>query len=608
MKVMSLLSKIKTGQVKETVNTSYRLMKLIWQTEPGLLTVSIIAVLIPAVIPFVNIYIYKLVIDLVVGVVSGSPFDPAQFYPLIGFRILTFFIQGVAFRTQDYIARILWTKVPIEMDNIILTKVASLDLHYFEDDKFRDLLERAREAYKVRPHQLVDTILFLFQSILQFLIAFVTLVQLNWFFIILITVVAIPEFITQTYQSKLAWGIWGDRSPYRKRFNHLSHVLFHHREVKEIKIFNLAQNFIGEIKKLQTKFFEDNKNLAQKSYSSGVIFNLLSSGVFIGIEIYVIFEALAKRVTVGDISFYTGVVNNFQNGLGGLLRNMNGIFEHSLYVKSVFELLDIEPILPVSKNPVSIDTRKAPTIEFRDVSFAYPKSENKILNNFSITINPGEKVAFVGENGAGKTTLVKLLARFYDVDSGEILINGIDIKELDRSQWHKVIGVLFQDFNRYEDPAKENISYGNIESIMDQERVMKAASSAGAHQMIQKLERGYEQMLGRMFEGGIELSVGQWQKIALARAFFRNAPVLILDEPTASIDAKAESEIFNRVEKLSKDKTVIIISHRFSTVRNADKIYVIENGRIVESGSHKQLMEQNGQYSALFKLQAKGYQ
>lgn len=290
------------------------------------------------------------------------------------------------------------------------------------------------------------------------------------------------------------------------------------------------------------------------------------------------------------------------------MRNLNQVFDSSLYVNSIFEVIDSQPIVKEIESPIKTDSGKAPLIEFRNVKFSYPDTDNLILDDFSMVIKPGEKIALVGENGAGKSTIIKLLARFYDVLEGEILINGINIKNLSIDDWFKHIGVLFQDYNRYEDSVKENIYLGNVEKEVDLQEIMKASFSAGAHKMVEKFDKGYEQILGRMFEGGIELSGGQWQKVALARAFFRNAPILILDEPTASIDAKSEAEIFEKVENLSKDKTVIIISHRFSTVRNADKVYVIDKGRITEQGSHEQLMKTDGQYAAMFKLQAKGYQ
>lgn len=598
----------KTSQLKDVIKTSIRLLKIVWQVNPWLFTASLIAIIIPGIIPFLNIYIYKLVIDLVVSSVNLGAINPVELYPLIGFRVLTYFLQEVAFRTQEFVRALLWTKVPIHINEMVFKKISGLDIYYFENDKFRNLLEKVEEAAGFRPQRLVESLLFSFQSFIQLSISFVALVNLNWFFIILISIVAIPEFINQAIRSKIGYGIWDMESALRKRFHYLRRMLQHEREIKEVKIFQLAGSFIKEARNLQEKFYVNNKVLAKKNYLSSLVFNFFSTLVFIGIEVFVIFEALAKRVTIGDIAFYTGVVNNFQNGLAGLLQNLNEIYDSSLYVKTIFEVLDIEPKVKMSENTIKLDLKNPPIIEFREVSFKYPDTTKFVLRNFSLIVQPGEKIAFVGENGVGKSTIIKLLARFYDVDSGEILINGVNIKDLDLQTWYKNLGVLFQDFNRYEDAAKENIRFGDIDKESVLGDVTKAAVLGGAHPMISKFDKGYDQMLGRMFEDGIELSGGQWQKIALSRAFFRNAPVLVLDEPTAAIDAKAEAEIFNRVEKLSKDKTVIIISHRFSTVRNADKIYVLDGGKIIESGSHQELMKLNGQYAQMFNLQAKGYQ
>jgi ATP-binding cassette subfamily B protein len=277
-------------------------------------------------------------------------------------------------------------------------------------------------------------------------------------------------------------------------------------------------------------------------------------------------------------------------------------------VQSIFDVLDAKPLLVENPNPIVLTGSTPPLIEFNHVDFSYPHSKKKILQDFSLQIYPGEKVAFVGENGAGKSTIIRLLTRFYDVTNGELLLDGKNIKDLDTQAWYKKIGVLFQDFGRYEHSVKENIYFGDVTKPVDGESIHVAATLSGAKEFIQKFDAGYDQMLGKTFEKGEEISTGQWQKIALARAFFRNAPILVLDEPTASIDAKAESEIFERVEKLSKDKTVIIISHRFSTVRNADRIFVIDNGKIIETGNHEKLMKLDGQYAKLFTLQAKGYQ
>lgn len=607
---MDIKEKKKQGklvQLKETYQTSKRLLGLVWRIDRKLFLASLIAILIPGVVPFINIYIYKLVIDQIVKVLSGATFNPASFYPLIGARIVSYFLGSAAFRTQSLVEKLLWTKIPIEINQLLFKKISSLDVHYYENDKFRNLLENVKEAYNIHPQRLIDNLFYALQSITQVLIALVTLVKLNWFFVVLISIVAIPEFIIQTMESKVAFGIWNEESGLKKRYHYILRILEGHREHKEVKLFGLPARFLKELRKLQETFYNNNTKLAKKNYLIETLFNGFTTVVFIGIELFVILEVLARRLTVGDISFYTGVVNNFQNGLGGLMRNLSSVADSSLYVSTIFEVLDSKPIIQEIEKPIKLDLKKPPTIEFRQVGFAYPETSHKILDDFSIKIEPGEKVAFVGENGAGKSTIIKLLARFYDIDSGQILINGVNLKDLSLDNWYKHIGVLFQDFNKYEDSARENIYLGNVEKEAKLDEIIKASISAGSHPMVQKFDQGYDQMLGRMFEGGVELSGGQWQKIALARAFFRNAPILVLDEPTASIDAKAESEIFERVEKLSKDKTVVIISHRFSTVRNADKIYVIDEGKIVESGTHQSLMKLDGQYAALFNLQAKGY-
>lgn len=604
---MAKIPEEKIKALKETLHVSWRMLKIVWQIDYKLFMGAFVSTIIPGIIPFINIYIYKLVIDFVVAAVANGTYDLNALYPLIIFRILTYFIQDASFRTQEFVERLYWTKVPIFLNQLFLKKLTSLDVQYLEDDKFRDKMEKARESIGHRPQQLIENLFFSFQSAIQFLIALIALVNLNWLFIILIVAVTIPEFINQSVYSKLSWGIWSDNSPFRKRFDYLMHILQGPREFKEVKLYRLATNLLLELKSIQEKFYFDNKKLSQKYYGTSLFFNVLSALVFVGVEVFVIFQALARKVTVGDINFYTGVVYNFQNGLGGFLRNINRIFENSLYLKSIFEVIDAEPIVKQIEYPGVLRFKNAPKIEFKNVSFAYPGSKEKILKDFSLVINTGEKIAFVGENGAGKTTVIKLLARFYDVSSGEILINGKNIKDIDIASWYDRFGVLFQDFNKYEHKVSENIHFGQVNQRMIIKNVIEAAKSSGAHPMISKFDKGYDQVLGKMFEGGVELSGGQWQKIALSRAFYRNAPVLVLDEPTASIDAKAESEIFNRVEKLSKNKTVIIISHRFSTVRNADKIYVLDKGKITESGTHEQLMKLNGQYATMFNLQAKGY-
>jgi len=581
---------------------------LLWSIDKWLLISNAVAVSIPALIPFAFAYIFKLVIDQVVLSISQGSIDFNKFILLFAAGFAVYTIQSLAFSAQDYLHRLLYTKIPISLYQIVLSKISSLDVAYFEDSEFKNTLEKVRDAYSWRPLNLMDYLLFSFQGLIQVIAAIIVLATLAPIMIVIILIVAIPELISRIKESELSWGIWDAQSPHRKKFWYVSSLLQERDSVKEMRLFQLPKKFLSDIKNIQEDTYNENKNLATKYLGINSLFNILSGITFIGILLFIVLEAVAKRISVGDISYYTTVITNLQNGIGGLFRNLVRIFSESLYTTSIFEVLDAPPKIHQVNRPIKINLNEPPLIEFKNVSFTYPGSKKVVFKKFNLVINPKEKIALVGENGSGKTTLIKLLCRFYDVDQGEILINGVNLKRLDLNNWYKTLGVLFQDFVKYEYKAWENIHFGNVSKKENIKQVIDAAISSGADPMIRRLEQGYEQMLGRTFEGGVELSIGQWQKMALARGFFRNAPILILDEPTATIDAKAEAEIFNRVEKLSKNKTVIIISHRFSTVRNADKIYVIDNGQIVESGSHIELMKQNSQYATLFNLQAKGYQ
>lgn len=598
----------KINRLKITSQTSLRLLGLLWSLDKWLLIANAIAVTIPAIIPFAFAYIFKLLIDQVVSIVAGAPTNFNLIITILIFGFVIYVTQSLSFSAQDYFLRLLYTKIPISLYQRVLAKVSSLDMAYFEDSDFKNTLEKVRDSYTWRPLNMMENLLFTFQGLVQVLIASVILSRLAPVLILVVLVVAIPALISRIKESQLSWGIWDAQTPHRKKYWYVSSLLQERDSIKEMKVFDLPSWFLSELKSIQKKQYEANKALATKYLGFNSIFNFLEGLTFIGVMIYIVLGAIARRISVGDISYYTTAMTNLQNGVGGLFRNIVRLFSESLYVSSMFEVLDAEPKIKYAKNPVKLSLKHSPLIEFKNVTFAYPGTSKSVLKDFNLTIKPGERVALVGENGAGKTTIVNLLARFYDVDSGEILINGINLKNLDLNGWYKSIGVLFQDFVKFEYPVKENIRFGKIYEEENLKKIIEAATLSGADSMVRKLDKGYEQMLGRTFEGGIELSAGQWQKIALARGFLRDAQILVLDEPTAAIDAKAEAEIFNRVEKLSRDKTVIIISHRFSTVRNADKIYVVDKGRIVESGSHKELIELNGQYAALFHLQARGYQ
>ncbi len=606
--------KEKLSEFKSAYVTCKRLLILLWQVDKKIFLGSFLFASIPAILPFINAYIYKLLIDIIIGAVNGTPIVARSLYFLVGARVITLFLQDSAFSAQEYFDKLLWSKFPTHLYKIVLEKLSTLDVAYFEDSEFKNRLEKVKESYQWKPISMLSSLFYVFQSVLQFGIALFAIATLNWVLIFVVLLVAIPTFINQASQAKFTWGVWDDNSPHRKRFWYLSELLQNGQSIKEIKIFGTASKFLKDLDSIYEKLAKSNASAAQKQLWLNLLFNALNTIVYIATEIYIILSAIAKRISIGDITYYTSVVMNFQSGVHGLFKYASRVFENSLYVSEMFELLDTKPKIIVPKEGVIIDCNSPHKIEFRNVSFSYatgaskyPGSKRKVFDNFSLIIEPGQKIAFVGENGAGKTTLVKLLARFYDVDSGAIFIDNVNIKDIDLPSWYKSLGVLFQDFIKYEYSLKDNIYFGKIFEPENLEAIKEAAQMSGASSVAKKLPHHYKQMLGKTFENGIDLSTGQWQKVALARGFLRDAPVLILDEPTAAIDAKAESEIFNKVEHLAKDKTVIIISHRFSTVRNADKIYVIDKGKIKESGSHEELLKQKGTYAELFMLQAKGY-
>lgn len=590
-----------------TIFTSYRLLFILWSFDKKIFIGSFLAISLPAVIPFINAYIYKLIIDLVISSINGASPDYTHLYYLLGFRILTLLAQDLSYNLQSYFDTLLWTKFPIHLYQQVLSKISNLDVPHFENSQFKNKLEKVKDSYHWKPLNLITNLLYTAQSALQIILSFVAIFYLNCYLIIPIIVSAIFRLLVQTKMAEVSWGIWSDQSPYRKKYWYLSDLIQGGHSIKEIKIFQLGSHFLNELKNIYNQFAKENSSHAFRELLLKSLSGLFDITTYIGIEIYIILSALSKKISIGDTTYYTTVVSSFQNGLSGFFRNVSHVYENGLYVQDIFDLLDTSPIILEPKDGIKIDSNKPPRIEFQNISFKYPDSSNYTLKNFSLVIEPGQKIALVGENGVGKSTIIKLLSRFYDVTEGKILINGHDIKDLDLDSWHKSLGILFQDFIKYEYTVSDNIYFGRVFDKRDEDNIIKAAQESGADQVAETLPNQYNQLLGKTFEGGSELSTGQWQKVALARAFLRNAPTLILDEPTAAIDAKAEYEIFEKVEKLSKDKTVIIISHRFSTVRNADQIYVIKDGSTIESGNHTQLLKEKGVYAKLFQLQARGY-
>jgi len=436
------------------------------------------------------------------------------------------------------------------------------------------------------------------------------ILHLAWWLAIVALIVPIPSFIASSRYGLKNYRMMRWQSPEKRQQMYLNRLMTVDDFNKEIKLFNLGDFFIRRYQFLAEKFYEENKRLQVARNLNNFLWSALSIAANSGIYLYVALQAVTRVISLGALSQYTMAVNQAGQNFQGVLDGISSMYENHLFINTLFEFLEYQPKIVSPEHPVPIETpltSKGLDIEFRNVSFTYPDKAQPTLKNVSFTLRSGEAIALVGRNGAGKTTLVKLLTRLYDPDEGEILIGGRNVKEYDLHELRDHIGVIFQDYVKYNMKASENIGVGRVGEVENLDLIDAAAHKSGANTVIGRLQEGYDSMLGRWFDKGMQLSGGEWQKVALARAFMRDARILILDEPTSALDAQAEYDVFTRFRHLTEGKTAIFISHRFSTVRLADRIFVIENGEVIENGSHQELMALDGRYAQLFNLQAEAY-
>jgi len=593
-------------KLKSYISNTIKITRLYYLSNKRGVILLFFCIILVSISPLLHSYIIKLIIDKLVYFITVKNTDISAFYPLVIYLFIVIFSNNALWKLIDYLERISYLNFGKYLEILVEKRYATLGFEHYADPKTNDLLNRVRETYNWRPINFANRQLWILQNVIEMITNIGAVLILSPLIFILIIIAAIPELIVKIKFGKELWNINVAKGSIRRDFWNTAYYLKSERFLQEINIFRSSGFLIKRIEKLYKLFLDPEKKKEKQKFKFSLFASLSSSVAFVLSSGYLVFLTLLQKISLGSFDFYSSRIYRLHDTIISFFRNISVSFEDMLYVNDLFKLLSLENLIKEKPNALKLNINNY-NIEFKNVWFKYPNTKKYVLKNFNLKIEKGKKIALIGENGGGKTTLIKLLCRFFDVDKGKISIDGVDLKDINLASWHKCIGVLFQDFNRYAFTVKENIKIGDIDQKYEKKLIKLATQKAQSEEFISKYDKGYDTILSKDFNKGVEPSVGQWQKIALSRAFFRNAPILILDEPTSAIDAKAETEIFKQLDQFEKNKTVIMISHRFSTVRNADRICVIDKGKIVEDGTHLSLLKKNDKYAKLFNMQAKGY-
>ncbi|GEO03264.1 ABC transporter ATP-binding protein [Adhaeribacter aerolatus] len=583
-------------------------LQLIWETNRAMALGSILVRIVRAAIPLAMLQVARLIIDEVIFLTQHTgQYSHSHLFNLVliefGLAIFSDILNRGAALLDSLLGDLLANSTSVKL----MEHAATLDLDQFEDANFYDKLERARRQTLSRT-VLMSQVLGQMQDAITMAFLAVGLLTFNPWLIVLLIIAVIPAFLGESHFNERSYSLVHGWTPERRELDYLRLTGASDETAKEIKIFGLSGFLIDRFRELSDRFYTDNRKLAIKRASWGSLFAALGSAGYYGAYLFIIIRTVNGHISIGDLTFYAGSFARMRGLLESILNRFSSIAEGALYLQDFFDFFAIKPNILPKPNARPFPNPIREGFRFDNVGFKYSNSDKWAIRNLNFTLKAGEKLALVGENGAGKTTLVKLLARLYDPTEGRILLDGYDLHEYNPVDLRRNIGVIFQDFVKFQMTAAHNIAVGRIEEKDNQPRIQTSAAQSLADTVINKLPDGYNQMIGRRFAKGVDLSGGEWQKIALGRAYMRDAQLLILDEPTAALDARAEHEVFQRFAELTHGKTAVLISHRFSTVRMADRILVIERGQLLEIGSHQELLALNGRYAELFNLQAKGYQ
>jgi ATP-binding cassette subfamily B protein len=583
-----------------------RFFSEIYRAAPGLFLINTLARFLKAFSPVVLLWIGKLIIDEIVRLLEVGTADIDQLWVYVGIELGVALLSDLLGRVVNLTDGLLGDLYSNSSSERIIRKAQELTLEQLEDPEFYDKLERARTQTNSRVN-LMSNVLGQAEGLLSVSSLIAGLIYFEPWLILLLILSVIPSFINEIKYSSDRYSLARSWTSERRELDYLRYIGANSQTAKEVKLFGLTGFIARRFKNLAHEYYLLNRKLAIRQSVFGGLFNLLGILSYYGAYVLIIYQTLGGLLTLGELTFLSGSFNRLQGSLQSFFSRFTRISESALYLKDYFDFIDLKIPKP-EQEPIPMPDKIRNGFEFKDVHFTYPGANAPTLKGISFTLRAGEKMAFVGQNGAGKTTLIKLVLRFYEPTKGTILLDGTDISRFDKQAYRERFGVIFQDFFKYEFTIRENIAVGNIEALEDTSLIQEAARKSLADQVIEELSEGLEQQLGRRFNRGQDLSGGQWQKVALARAYMKDAEVMVLDEPTASLDARAEYEVFKRFIALTKGRTSIIISHRFSTVRMADRILVLEDGRILELGTHEELLQSDNLYAELFRLQAAGYQ
>ncbi len=581
-------------------------LRIVWDSGPYVVSLGLIFRVLVSLVPVSAAAITGMIVDHIKNIVGQKSQPTQQLWRLVALEFGLVMAGNVFSRIIDYYDRVLADRYTRYVSIQVMEHASALDLQTYEDPVFYDRLERARVQATDRLG-MIQSIGRLFQQVVTTAALSIAILWYSPWLLLLLVICLIPAFLGESHFAFLNYALNFRQTPVKRELDYLRQVGGSKEAAKELKLFGLNTFLTNRFTTLSNQILDQNLRLSRSRLIAASLLSFLSTAGYYSAYVWVVYRTVRGQLSIGQLFFLTQTIMNASNNISQIFSTLSSIADQALFLTDLLAFFEMKPKVVSKPNALPAPRPIVSGFEFRGVSFSYPGTERKVLDGLNFRLEPGERIALIGQNGQGKTTIVKLMTRLYDPSAGQILLDGVDLRDYNIEDLCKEIGVIFQDFMKYEMTARENIAVGRIKYLNATDRIMSAAEKSLADGVVARLPRHYEQMLGRRFEGGVDLSGGEWQKLALARAYLREAQVLILDEPTAALDARAEYEVFERFNELTVDKMALFISHRFSTVRMAERIIVLENGAIAEEGSHDRLVARGGRYAEMFELQASSY-